>query len=71
VAITVPPRELAGELSERRAISAPDLKTAIEALLDGKPIRPAETKAFGCAIPRRQPGESGRRVQSGWGSGDG
>jgi len=34
-------------------LSAPDLKTAIEALLDGKPIRPAETKAFGCAIARR------------------
>lgn len=34
-------------------LSAPDLQTAIEALLDGKPIRPAETKAFGCAIARR------------------
>lgn len=34
-------------------ISAPDLKSAIDALLDGKPIHPAETKAFGCAIPRR------------------
>jgi len=33
-------------------ISAPDLKTAIEAFLAGRPIRPAETKAFGCAIPR-------------------
>ena len=33
-------------------LSAPDLKSAIEALLDGKPIRPAETKAFGCTIPR-------------------
>lgn len=33
-------------------ISSPDLKVAIEALLEGRPIRPAETKAFGCAIPR-------------------
>lgn len=33
-------------------ISAPDLKNALNALLDGQPIRPAETKAFGCAIPR-------------------
>jgi peroxiredoxin len=33
-------------------ISSPDLRVAIEALLDGQPIRPAETKAFGCAIPR-------------------
>ncbi len=29
------------------------LRTAIEALLAGRPIRPAETKAFGCAIARR------------------
>jgi peroxiredoxin len=34
-------------------ISAPDLKSAIDAMLAGKPIHPAETKAFGCAIPRR------------------
>jgi peroxiredoxin len=34
-------------------ISAPDLKNALYALLDGRPIRPAETKAFGCAIARR------------------
>jgi len=34
-------------------LSAPDLQTAIESLLDGKPIRPAETKAFGCAIARK------------------
>jgi len=33
-------------------ISAPDLKSAIEAFLAGRPIRPAEIKAFGCAIPR-------------------
>lgn len=30
-----------------------DLKTAIESLLAGKPIHPAETKAFGCEIARR------------------
>ena len=34
-------------------LTAPDLKSAIESLLAGRPIRPAETKAFGCAIPRR------------------
>jgi peroxiredoxin len=34
-------------------ITAPDLKNAIEAFLAGRPIRPAETKAFGCAIPRK------------------
>lgn len=33
-------------------ISSPDLKNALEALLQGRPIKPAETKAFGCAIPR-------------------
>jgi peroxiredoxin len=33
-------------------ITSPDLKSAIEAMLDGRPIRPAETKAFGCAISR-------------------
>ena len=33
-------------------LSSPDLKLAIEAMLDGKPVRPAETKAFGCAIVR-------------------
>jgi peroxiredoxin len=34
-------------------LASPDLKSAIEALLQGKPIHPAETKAFGCAILRR------------------
>jgi len=34
-------------------ISSPDLKSAIEAFLAGQPIRPAETKAFGCAIARK------------------
>jgi peroxiredoxin len=33
-------------------ISSPDLKNALDALLAGLPIRPSETKAFGCAIPR-------------------
>jgi peroxiredoxin len=33
-------------------ISSPDLKSAIEALLAGQAIHPAETKAFGCAISR-------------------
>lgn len=33
-------------------IASPDLKSAIEAFLAGQPIRPAETKAFGCAIAR-------------------
>ena len=33
-------------------ISVPDLQSAIEALLDGRPVRPARTKAFGCAIAR-------------------
>jgi peroxiredoxin len=33
-------------------ISSPDLKNALDSLLAGRPIRPAETKAFGCAIPR-------------------
>ena len=34
-------------------LSEPDLQTAIEALLAGRPVRPAQTKAFGCAIARR------------------
>ena len=34
-------------------ISSPDLKSALEAMLAGRPVRPAETKAFGCAIPRK------------------
>jgi peroxiredoxin len=34
-------------------ITSPDLKNAIEAFLAGRPVRPAETKAFGCAIPRK------------------
>jgi peroxiredoxin len=33
-------------------LSSPDLKSAIDAMLEGRVIRPAETKAFGCAIPR-------------------
>ena len=34
-------------------ISEPDLQSAIEALLEGRPVRPSRTKAFGCAIARR------------------
>ncbi len=33
-------------------ISSPDLKNALESLLAGRPIQPAETKSFGCSIPR-------------------
>jgi hypothetical protein len=33
-------------------LSSPDLKNALDSLLAGRPIRPAETKAFGCAIQR-------------------
>jgi peroxiredoxin len=33
-------------------ISSPDLKDALESLLSGRAVRPAETKAFGCAIQR-------------------
>jgi peroxiredoxin len=33
-------------------ISSPDLKSALDSLLAGRPIHPAETKAFGCAIQR-------------------
>jgi len=34
-------------------LASPDLKSALDALLGGRPIHPAETKAFGCAIPKR------------------
>jgi hypothetical protein len=34
-------------------ISSPDLKSAIESFLSGQPIHPSQTKAFGCAIPRK------------------
>jgi peroxiredoxin len=33
-------------------IGTPDLRNALDALLSGRPINPAETKAFGCAISR-------------------
>jgi peroxiredoxin len=33
-------------------ISSPDLKNALDSFLAGRDIRPAETKAFGCAISR-------------------
>ena len=31
---------------------SPDLQRAVDAVLAGKPVRLAETKAFGCAIDR-------------------
>jgi peroxiredoxin len=33
-------------------IGTPDLRNALDALLAGRPISPAETKAFGCSIDR-------------------
>jgi peroxiredoxin len=33
-------------------VTSPDLKNALDALLAGKPIERAETKAFGCTIKR-------------------
>lgn len=33
-------------------VTSPDLKNALDALLAGKPIAHAETKAFGCSIKR-------------------
>jgi peroxiredoxin len=33
-------------------ISSPDLQNALDQLLAGRDVKPAETKAFGCAIPR-------------------
>jgi peroxiredoxin len=33
-------------------VASPDLKNALDALLAGKPIARAETKAFGCSIKR-------------------
>jgi peroxiredoxin len=33
-------------------IGTPDLRNALDALLAGRPIQPAETKAFGCSISR-------------------
>jgi peroxiredoxin len=33
-------------------IGTPDLRNALDALLDGRPISPAVTKAFGCSIDR-------------------
>jgi len=34
------------------AVASPDLKNALDALLAGKPVARAETKAFGCTIKR-------------------
>lgn len=33
-------------------IGTPDLKNALEALIAGRAVKPAETKSFGCAIQR-------------------
>jgi peroxiredoxin len=33
-------------------VGTPDLRNALDALLAGRPIKPAVTKAFGCAIAR-------------------
>jgi peroxiredoxin len=33
-------------------VASPDLKNALDALLAGKPVAKAETKAFGCSIKR-------------------
>jgi hypothetical protein len=45
-----------GKLRYRGRIAAkigtPDLRNALDALLAGRPIDPAETKAFGCPIDR-------------------
>ena len=37
---------------EPTKVSSPDLKNALEALLAGRPVANAETKAFGCSIKR-------------------
>jgi peroxiredoxin len=37
---------------EPAKVASPDLKNALDALLAGKPIAKAETKAFGCSIKR-------------------
>ena len=37
---------------EPAKVASPDLKNALDALLTGKPIARAETKAFGCTIKR-------------------
>jgi peroxiredoxin len=33
-------------------ISSPDLQNALDSLLEGREVRPSETKAFGCSIER-------------------
>jgi peroxiredoxin len=37
---------------EPTKVTSPDLKNALDAMLAGKPIAKAETKAFGCSIKR-------------------
>jgi thiol-disulfide isomerase/thioredoxin len=44
-----------GRIDDNQAgarITAPDLRNALDALLAGKPVPAAETKAFGCTIKR-------------------
>lgn len=37
---------------EPNAVKSPDLRNALDAILGGKPVPKAETKAFGCTIKR-------------------
>ena len=37
---------------DARNVRSPDLRNALEAILSGKPVPTAETKAFGCTIKR-------------------
>ena len=37
---------------DARSVRSPDLRNALEAILAGKPVPAAETKAFGCTIKR-------------------
>lgn len=41
-------------------LRSPDLQLALDAVLGGKPVRLARTKAFGCAIDRRRVGSAPR-----------
>ena len=45
-----------GRIDERqddpKSVKSPDLRNALEAILAGKPVPAAETKAFGCSIKR-------------------
>jgi hypothetical protein len=44
-----------GRIDDNQAgtkITSPDLRNALSALLENKPVAAAETKAFGCTIKR-------------------